>query len=278
MVERDLSAELAFAHELADAAAAVTLRWFGGRLPVELKADATPVTQVDRTVERTIREAVAARFPGDGVLGEEEGDSPGLNGRCWVIDPVDGTKLYAEGIPLWTTLIGLTIEAEPVLGLADAPAFGDRYHATIGGGAWRGDRRLSVSDVACLDEAFVVHSGVEEWIGGGRSDTLMRVAARSKGTRGLSDAWGHMLVAQGSVDALLEHEPCFAWDWTATGVIVREAGGRLSTLAGAPPSPGSDLLVTNGALHPEIVSALAGTGSTSSSIDDRANALGGSQR
>lgn len=271
MVERDLSAELAFAHELADAAAAVTLRWFGDRIPVELKADATPVTQVDRTVERTIRAAVTKRFPGDGVLGEEEGDSPGVNGRYWVVDPVDGTKLYAEGIPLWTTLIGLTIEGEPVLGLADAPALGDRYHATAGGGAWRDTRRLAVSDVACLGEAFVVHSGVEEWVAGGRSDRLLRVASRSKGTRGLSDAWGHLLVAQGSVDALLEHEPCFAWDWTATGVIVREAGGRLSTLADTPPAPGSDLLVTNGALHAEIVSALAGAGSTSS-IDDRTNA------
>lgn len=270
MVERDLSAELAFAHELADAAAAVTLRWFGDRLPVEMKADSTPVTQVDRSVERTIREAVASRFPDDGVLGEEEGDAPGTNGRCWVIDPVDGTKLYAEGIPLWTTLIGLTIDGEAVLGLADAPALGDRYHATTGGGAWRDTRPLTVSDIACIEEAFVAHSGIEEWIGGGRSHDLLRVASRSKGTRGLSDAWGHLLVAQGSVDALLEHEPCFTWDWTATGVIVREAGGRLSTLAGAPPRPGADLLVTNGALHVEIVSALAGA--PSSSIDDRTNA------
>lgn len=258
MVERDLSADLAFAHELADAAAEVTLRWFGHRLPVELKEDATPVTEVDRAAERAIREAVAARFPGDSVLGEEEGLDAGANGRCWVVDPVDGTKLYAEGIPLWTTLIGLTIDGEPVLGVADAPALGDRYHATKGGGAWRGDRHLMVSDVAHLDEAFVAHSGIEEWICGGRNDALLRVAARARATRGLSDAWGHLLVAQGSVDALLEHEPCFAWDWTAAGVIVEEAGGRLTTLAGAPPTPGVDLLVTNGALHPEILEALAG--------------------
>jgi len=218
--------DLDIAMAAADAAAAITLAWFGDRLPVELKADATPVTEVDRAAERAIRAVLADHAPSDGVLGEEEGDTPGTTDRTWVIDPVDGTKLYAEGIPLWTTLIGLTVDDEPVLGLADAPALGDRYHATIGGGAWRGDRRLAVSDVACLEDAFVVHSGVEEWIGGGRPDALMRVAARAKGTRGLSDAWGHLLVAQGSVDALLEHEPCFAWDWTATGVIVREAGGR----------------------------------------------------
>jgi histidinol-phosphatase len=257
VVERDLSTDLAFAHELADAAAAVTLPWFGHRLPVELKHDATPVTEVDRAAERAIRRAIAGRFPDDGVLGEEEGSDAGTSGRCWVIDPVDGTKLYAEGIPLWTTLIGLTVGGEPVLGVADAPALGDRYHATRGGGAWRGERRLEVSDVANLGEAFVAHSGVEEWIGGGRNDALLRVAARARGTRGLSDAWAHLLIAQGSVDALLEHEPCFAWDWTATGVIVEEAGGRLTTLAGGPPSPGADLLVTNGALHDAVLGVLA---------------------
>ncbi|MGZ5289264.1 MAG: inositol monophosphatase family protein [Actinomycetota bacterium] len=257
MVERDLSADLSFAHELADAAALVTLKWFGHRLPVELKHDATPVTEVDRAAEHAIRELVAARFPDDGVLGEEEGLDAGANGRCWVVDPVDGTKLYAEGIPLWTTLIGLTIEGVAVLGVADAPALGDRYHATRGGGAWRGERRLRVSDVAELGAAFVAHSGVEEWIGGGRNDALLRVAARARGTRGLSDAWAHLLIAQGSVDALLEHEPCFAWDWTATGVIVEEAGGRMTTLAGSSPMPGDDLLVTNGALHHAVLAVLA---------------------
>ena len=98
-----------------------------------------------------------------------------------------------------------------VLGVADAPALGDRYHATRGGGAWRGDRRLEVSDVARLGDAFVAHSGVEEWIGGGRDDALAaRGGARAAGRAGLSDAWAHLLIAQGSVDALLEHEPCFA--------------------------------------------------------------------
>lgn len=260
MVERDLTADLAFAHELADAAAAITLRWFGDRLPVELKHDATPVTEVDRAAERAIRASVAARFPADGVLGEEEGLDPGTSGRCWVVDPVDGTKLYAEGIPLWTTLIGLTIDGEPAIGLADAPALGDRYHATRDGGAWRGVQRLAVSDVSRLSEGFLAHSGVEEWVGGGHGDALLRIAGRARGTRGLSDAWGHLLIAQGSVDALLEHEPCFAWDWTATGLIVEEAGGRLTTLAGAPPTPGEDLLVTNGALHDEIVGLLDAEG------------------
>ena len=257
MVQPDLSADLALAHELADLAAEVTLAWFGDRLPVELKADATPVTKVDLAAERAIRSVIAARDPAAGVLGEEEGSEGGANGRRWVIDPVDGTKLYAEGIPLWTTLIGLEIDGEAVLGVADAPALGQRYHAWRGGGAWRGKHRLRVSDVGTLDEAFVAHSGVEEWSRGGHLDRLVAVVDRARGTRGLSDAWGHLLVAQGSVDALLEHEPCHEWDWTATGVIVREAGGQITTLLGASPAAGDDLLVSNGVMHTPVIDVLA---------------------
>jgi histidinol-phosphatase len=256
MVEPDLSADLAFALELADAAADVTMSWFGDRLPVELKDDETPVTDVDRRAERAIRAVIASRFPGDAVLGEEAGLRTGTNGRRWVIDPVDGTKLYAEGIPLWTTLIALEIDGRPVVGVADAPAIGDRYHATKGGGAWRGARRLHVSGVGALAESFIAHSAVEEWIAGGRSEALVRVAATARRTRGLSDAWAHLLVAQGSVEALLEHEPCQAWDWAATGLIVEEAGGCLSTLSGEPPVAGGDLLVSNGAVHREVVDVL----------------------
>ena len=108
-----------------------------------------------------------------------------------------------------------------------------------------------------LAESFVTHSSMEEWIGGGRSDALVRVAARARRTRGLSDAWAHLLVAQGSVEALLEHEPCQVWDWAATGLIVEEAGGCLSTLSGERPTASGDLLVSNGIVHREIVEILA---------------------
>jgi histidinol-phosphatase len=256
MVQPDLSADLAVAHELADAAAKITLASFGSRLAVELKADDTPVTEVDRAVERAIRDLIASRRPGDGVAGEEEGFDEGVNGRRWVIDPIDGTKLFVEGIPLWTTLIGLEIDGEPALGLADVPALGDRYHASRGKGAWKSGARIRVSAVDRLDEAFVAHSGFEEWSRGGDVWRLQALADRARGTRGLSDAWGHLLVAQGSVDALVEHEPCHEWDWTATGVIVREAGGRMSTLAGSPPADGADLLVSNGGIHDQVVGTL----------------------
>ena len=238
----------------------MTLAWFGERLPIELKADATPVTEVDREAERAIRDAIVARFPDDAVLGEEDGATDGPSGRRWIVDPVDGTKLYAEGIPLWTTLIALEVDGEVVLGVADAPALGDRYHACREEGAWRGTKRLHVSDVDALDASFVVHSGIDEWIAGGRDTALRAVAGRARRTRGLSDAWAHLLVAQGSVEALLEHEPCQSWDWAATQVIVEEAGGRMSTLDGAVPAVGRDLLVSNGRVHDEVIAVLGPSG------------------
>ncbi len=252
-----LHEDLDVALAAADAAAAVTLAWFGDRLPVELKPDATPVTEVDRAAEHAIRSVLAERAPGDGVLGEEGGDTPGETGRTWVIDPVDGTRLYAEGIPLWTTLIALRVDGRPVLGVADAPALSARYHAVRGGGAWRGERRLSVSAIDALGDAFVGHSPIDEWARVGDDRHLLRVAGQARHTRGLSDAWAHLLVAQGSMEALLEHEPCYAWDWSATQVIVEEAGGRITTLTGTEPAPGSNLLVSNGRVHDTIVAALA---------------------
>jgi histidinol-phosphatase len=260
--EPDLNRDLAFALYLADVASRITMAWFGRRLPVDLKSDDTPVTEVDLAVERAIRREVASAFPGDGVQGEEEGLDAGTNGRVWLVDPVDGTKLFAEGIPLWTTLIGLAADGQVVVGVADAPALGDRYHAIRGGGAWRDGRRLRVSDVDRLADAFVVHSGVEEWVAGERDDSLIRVASRARRTRGLSDAWAQLLVAQGSAELLMEHEPCFEWDWAATSVIVEEAGGRLSTFDGEPPAPGRDLLVTNGLVHDEVLRVIAGDGAS----------------
>jgi histidinol-phosphatase len=256
MVQPDLSEDLAFAHELADAAATVTLGRFGDRLPVELKGDDTPVTEVDLAAEQVIRKTVATRFPGDGVLGEEGGFDEGTSGRVWVVDPVDGTKLFAEAIPLWTTLIALQVHGDAVLGVADAPAMGERYHAVRGGGAWCGDRRLAVSRVEVLSDAFVAHSPVEEWIRAGHAQELVGLVSSARGTRGLSDAWGHLLVAQGSMEGVVEHEPCYAWDWSATGVIVQEAGGRITTRRGEPPVAGEDLMVTNGRLHDAMMRSM----------------------
>jgi histidinol-phosphatase len=254
--EPDLRAALAFAHELADVAAQVTLSRFGGRVPVTWKSDATVVTQADVDAERAIRSMVAAKFPGDGVHGEEGGRAGGSSGRTWVVDPIDGTAQYADGVPLWTTLIGLEVGGEAVIGVADAPALGTRYHATRGGGAWCGGTQLRTSEASSLDEAVVLHSAVEEWVAGDRLNDLVRVLVTGRRSRGVSDAWAHLLIAQGSAEVLLEHEPCFEWDWSATSVIVEEAGGRLTTLDGDPPTAGQGLIVSSGAVHDETVAVL----------------------
>ena len=259
MDEPDLSAELAFAVELADMAATITTAAFGGRQDVELKADRTPVTETDLRAERAIREAVASAFPDDDVLGEEDGRTgPGGNGRTWVVDPVDGTKNFAAGVPLWSTLIALSVHGRPVLGLVDVPPLGRRYRAARGAGAWMNDGPVAVSDVVELGEALVLHSPIEEWTRSEEPDldALLRVVGKCRRTRGLSDAVGHLLVADGSADVLLERSPCGEWDWAACMVIVEESGGRMTTLDGEPPRHACDLLVSNGALHDPVLGLL----------------------
>jgi histidinol-phosphatase len=247
--------ELAFAHELADLAAKITLPGFGGRIEVMLKADRTPVTELDRITESALRDHTAAAFSDDAFLGEEAGLS-GQSERIWVVDPIDGTKNFADGVPLWSTLIALVVEGEPIVGIIDVPTLGDRYAALLGSGATKNGEAIHVSSTPALADAFVVHSGIEEWMADDRFDELARVAGRARRTRGLSDAWGHGLVAQGSADVLVDHDPCGEWDYAAGKIIVQEAGGRMTTLDGGALYPGCDLLITNGSLHDEVRAAL----------------------
>ncbi|HUW16794.1 MAG TPA: inositol monophosphatase family protein [Actinomycetes bacterium] len=254
--------DLALALELADAASVVTMAAFGGRHFVDLKSDATPVTEVDHATERAIRDRIAQERPGDGVLGEELGHDPGSNGRVWVIDPIDGTKMFAEGIPLWSTLIALRDGDEVVVAVADAPALGERFRAVRGGGAWFGDDRVEVSAIDTIGESLLLHAALEEFArdGGTGVDALVRLAGRCRGTRGIGDGWAHLLVARGAAEALVEQGPCFEWDWAATGLIVEEAGGRVTRLEGGSPRPGGHLLVSNGRVDDQVRAALADTG------------------
>lgn len=247
--------DLALAQHLADVAAAVTLPAFGRRLDVELKADLTVVTQVDAAAERAVRETLREHRPDDGVLGEEEGLDPGTSGRVWVLDPIDGTRMYAEGIPLWTTLIALREGTDLVLGVADAPASALRQHATRGGGAWEIDRRLAVSPVDRLADSFVLHASVEEFAALGETAALKRLVTSARGSRGMADAWAHLMVARGSAEAIIEAAPCYEWDWAATSVILAEAGGRTSAVDEPAPYPGCRLLATNGRMDHELRAA-----------------------
>lgn len=253
--------DLEFAEHLADVAREITMAAFGPRLPVDHKYDHSPVTELDGAAERAIRAAVQAAFPDDAVLGEEEGLTSGTSGRTWIVDPIDGTRMFAEGIPTWTTLIGLRDETGYVVGVADAPAIGERASAKRGGGAWlrsqgSAPRRLSVSDVTTLAESFVGHASIEEFADRDDIDTLIDLVRASRGTRTLVDAWGHTLVARGATDAMVEALPCFEWDWAATSVIVSEAGGRITQWDGSDPTPGCSLVVTNGTVEAELIGLL----------------------
>jgi histidinol-phosphatase len=244
--------DLAFALELADLADSLTLpRFRAADLRVETKPDLTPVTDADRAVERALRERIAAVRPGETVFGEEEGDEGG--DVRWVIDPIDGTKNFSRGIPVWATLVALDRDGVLACGVASAPALGHRWWAARGEGAWRDGERIRVSRIARLEEATVSfsRSGLVA-----APEQLLALVGRAWHAQPFSDFWGHLLVAEGAVEASVEHvmEP---WDNAVLQVIVEEAGGRFTSLTGEARYDGGSAVSTNGLLHDEVLRALA---------------------
>jgi histidinol-phosphatase len=247
--------ELTFANQLADEAADIALRYFRGEFRIEVKKDQTPVTQADLEIESTIRKRLAERFPDDAVLGEEEGLA-GDSGRLWVIDPIDGTKNFAAGIQIWATLVALMVDGEPVVGVVGAAGLRERYAAVKGGGATLNGEPIHVSDVAKLADASIASSGSKDWVVGPHADGYRSIVTESYRTRGFGDFWGHVLVARGSVEAMLE--PALrTWDWAALKPIIDEAGGRITSLEGGPLTDHGSVLSTNGRVHDDIVARLA---------------------
>lgn len=239
------SLDLAFALELADVADSLTLPRFRALdLHVETKPDLTPVTDADRAVERPLRERVAVRRPGEGVFGEEEGDDGGA--VRWVVDPIDGTKNFSRGVPVWATLIALQREHEFVCSVISAPALGHRWWASRGEGAFRDGNRIRVSPVRRLAEASVSSTY-------GRN--LAAVESISWHARALGDFWQHALVAEGSVDAAVDARLA-PWDYAALVPILEEAGGRVSAFDGGPPRPKERIVTSNGLLHDELLALL----------------------
>ena len=249
--------ELSFANGLADRAGDIGMGLFlGDGLQVRHKADRTVVTQADTSIEAMVREQVAAAFPDDHVLGEEEGGGDRATGRVWIVDPIDATANYARGIPVWATLIALQVDGELVLGLVHAPALGERYEAVRGGGARMTGRPIGVSAIGDLAEAQVFHAGLEAWAPEPRA-RLVELLAGSARTRGFGDFWGHTLVARGTGEAMIEPE-LNIWDYAAFQVIVEEAGGRVTQQDGSATRHLGSVVSSNGLLHDEILSALAG--------------------
>ena len=253
--------DLALAQTLADEADSVTTKRFGALdLRVETKPDATPVTDADRAAEDAIRWLVKQHRPHDAVLGEEQGLS-GDSERRWVVDPIDGTKNFIRGVPVWGTLIALEVTGEVVAGVVSAPALGRRWWAERGTGAYVRDvsspaRRLAVSGVGRLEDAFFAYSSLEGWREHGRLEGFLDVGLAAWRTRAYGDFWSHMLVAEGGCDVSAEPEVSH-WDIAALQVIVEEAGGRFSDLDGVRTCDGGSVVCSNGTLHDEVVRRLA---------------------
>ena len=255
--------DLRLAHVLADAVERVTIARFRAEdLVVEAKPDLTPVTDADRTAEEHIRAQLKRTRPRDAVEGEEFGTT-GHGSRRWVIDPIDGTKNFVRGVPVWATLIGLVDEGQPVLGLVSAPAIGRRWWAALGSGAWSGRslssaKRIHVSRVGSVADASLSYSSVGSWRQVDRREEFLALAEDCWRTRAYGDFWSYMLVAEGAVDIAAEPQ-LEVYDMAALVPIVTEAGGRFTSLDGVPGCWGGNAVATNGLLHDEVLARI-GTG------------------
>ena len=255
--------DLNLGHELADLADLITMRHFRAEeLTVDTKPDMTPVSEADTEVEQAVRERVAAARPDDAVLGEEFGSQePGERGRRWIIDPIDGTKGYVRGMPVWATLLALEQDEQIVVGIVSAPALRRRWWAAQGSGAFASDglsaepRRLQVSAVHDVGDAQFCPGDLDEWEGIGRLEGMLELSRRCWRTRGVGDFWSYMLVAEGAAE--IAADPVVSiWDMAASQVIVEEAGGRQTDLSGAPRPDGGSGLATNGLLHDAALALL----------------------
>ncbi|MFC3997233.1 histidinol-phosphatase [Nocardiopsis sediminis] len=254
--------DLRLAHVLADAADDISLKHFRALdLKVDTKPDLTPVTEADRSVEETLRGVLSRARPRDAVLGEEYGKT-GNSHRVWVVDPIDGTKNYVRGVPVWATLIALLEHDRPVMGLVSAPALTRRWWASKGSGTWTGRAltkatRCSVSRVTELGDASLSFSELSEWEQQQRLDSFLGLTRAVWRTRAYGDFWSHVMVAEGSVDISAEPELSL-WDAAPLSVILEEAGGRATDLRGQDFTDGGSLVCTNGALHSQVLTWLNG--------------------
>jgi histidinol-phosphatase len=251
------SDDLALAHVLADDADATSMARFKALdLQVETKPDMTPVTDADKAVEEAMRATLGRVRRRDAILGEEMGRS-GSATRCWVIDPIDGTKNFVRGVPVWATLIALMDGDDVVAGVVSAPALNRRWWAARDGGSYTGRSLASatpckVSSVATLGDASLSYSGLGGWAGRdflGLTEQVWR-------TRAYGDFWSYTLLAEGAVDIACEPEVS-VWDLAALAVIVEEAGGKFTSLEGLPGPAGGSAVATNGLLHDEVMQRLS---------------------
>jgi histidinol-phosphatase len=252
--------DLRLAHVLADTADSITTSRFRAQdLVVETKPDLTPVSDADKQVEEAVRSILGRARPRDAVTGEEMG-STGHGPRRWVIDPIDGTKNFVRGVPVWATLLALMDGDDVVAGLVSAPALNRRWWAGAGSGAYTGKSlssatRMSVSKVDRLSDASLSYSSLSGWHDLGLEDAFLGLTRDVWRTRAYGDFWNYMLVAEGAVDVAAEPEVALH-DLAAPSLIVTESGGRFTDLAGTPGPAGGSAIATNGLLQDEVVRRL----------------------
>jgi len=266
MTEPTLAADLALARSLADMADEISLdRFRATDLVVTTKPDMSPVSDADQAVESALRAGILDSRPGDSIRGEEfgvEGDSR----RQWILDPIDGTKNYVRGIPVWATLIALAVDGVPVVGVVSAPALGRRWWAAKGMGAFvnerlsstmtNEERRIHVSAVSALADASLSLSGLSRWDDAGRLDQVVELSHAVWRTRDYGDMWPYMMVAEGQLEASAEFD-LQVYDMAALVPIVEEAGGRFSSVDGDIGPWHGTALATNGLLHNDLLARLA---------------------
>ena len=245
--------DLRLAHVIADQVDGLTMSRFKAQdLRVETKPDLSPVSDADKTAEEIVRGQLSRARPRDAVHGEEMGDT-GHGPRRWIIDPIDGTKNFVRGVPVWATLIGLLDGDQVVVGVVSAPALGRRWWAAQGSGAWTGKSlaaasQLHVSGVDRLEDASLSYSSLSGWEERGQLDAFLDLSRRTWRTRAYGDFWSHVLVAEGAVDLSAEPELSLH-DMAALVPIVTEAGGMFTSIRGVPGPFGGSALVSNGKLH-----------------------------
>jgi len=258
----DTPDDLRLALQLADEADAITLDRFGALdLRVDAKPDLTPVTDADRSTEEALRAVLARERPQDAVLGEEFGGATQFTGRQWVIDPIDGTKNFVRGVPVWATLIALLEDGVPVVGAVSAPALARRWWAATGHGAFssfldRPARPIAVSRVDDLASASLSFSSLSGWALRGIRDRFIELTDEVWRVRGYGDFLSYCLLAEGAVDVTAEPEVS-VWDLAALDVLVREAGGAFTSVDGVPGPHGRSAVATNGLLQETVLARLS---------------------
>lgn len=249
---------LRIARLAADAAGAVALRAFGRTLKVETKADHTPVTAIDRAAETTARRIIGRAFPEDGFLGEEFGDTrPGADAR-WIIDPIDGTKAYIRGMPIWGTLIARQERGRITTGAMALPALGHRMWARKGGGAFLDGRRVRVSRHRTIRGAYILNGDLDGFVRRGALKNLGAIARKAATIRSLGDCAAYRWVIEGRAEAMIE-STVSAWDVAALEIIVEEAGGRITDWSGGKSwhaNKESNVVASNGRIHDELLRLL----------------------